>query len=414
MGLRIGVDACCLANGRGYGRFTREVLRRMPLLAPGDEFVCFVDAVAAERLGPLAGNVRPVIVQQSAAPTQAASADGRRSVPDMLRFTRAVARERLDVFFSPSVYTYFPLPPGLASVPTLHDTIAERFPQLTLPSRKARLFWRAKVRLAIWQSRLVLTVSEFSARDLTRVLGIPKDRIRVTVEAPADAYKPSAAADIAAAAQRLELPPGARWFIYVGGFNPHKRLDTVVRAHGQLAARYVAAAPYLILVGSAENDAFYKNVENIKQEIATAGTGHLVRWAGYVPDEQLRHLHSGALGLVLVSECEGFGLPAIEAAACGAPVIATRQSPLPELLQGGGIFVDAGNESALAEAMDVLLTDEPSRLVMGARARERASDLTWESSARAVLAALWEAGAGRRVRPRAQRVSQSEPAGAAV
>ena len=75
------------------------------------------------------------------------------------------------MFFSPSVYTYFPLPPGLRAVVCVHDCIAERFPELTLPSRRARLFWSAKVKLALWQARLVLTVSPYSARDLERVLG---------------------------------------------------------------------------------------------------------------------------------------------------------------------------------------------------------------------------------------------------
>src|SRR5688572_155690 len=391
MGLRIGVDATCLANGRGYGRFTREILRRMPLLAPDDEFVCFVDALAAERLERVAGNVRPVLVDQGEAPTQAAAAGSSRSVVDMLKLTRAVANERLDVFFSPSVYTYFPLPPGLRSVVTLHDAIAERFPHLTLPSFKARMFWRSKVRLATWQAQLILTVSDFSARELHAVLGIPKSRIRVTNEAPADAYRPSHAADISAAAQRLDLPAGARWFIYVGGFNPHKRVDVLVRAHAAVAAQDDPDAPHLILIGSAHGDGFFNNVEAIKAEIAAAGTTHLVHWAGYVPDEELRHLHSGALALSLVSECEGFGLPAVEAAACETAVIATTQSPLPELLRGGGVFIDAGDEHALIAALQQMVTDPAGRNAMAAVARERASRLTWESSARAVLSALREA-----------------------
>jgi alpha-1,3-rhamnosyl/mannosyltransferase len=303
---------------------------------------------------------------------------------------------------------------GLASVATLHDAIAERFPHLTLPTRRARLFWRAKIRLAIWQSRLILTVSDFSARELTAVLGIPAKRIRVAVEAPAEAYRPSAGpAEIAAAAARAGLPAGASWFIYVGGFNPHKRLDVLVGAHAAIAAERGAAAPYLILVGSAQ-DGFYKNVDAIKREIEAAGTGHLVRWVGFVPDDELRHLHSGAVALAIVSECEGFGLPAIEAAACGTPVIATTQSPLPELLRGGGLFVDPGDGDALTAAMRQLLDDSSSRRLMGARAQARAHELTWESSARAVLAALREAAAGNQTVLPVQSRRDSQPARVAV
>ena len=97
-----------------------------------------------------------------------------------------------------------------------------------------------------------------------------------------------------------------------------------------------------------------------------------MKWTGFVADEDLRHLHAGALALVLPSACEGFGLPAVEAAACGAPVIATTESPLPELLEGGGVFVAPGDEAALTAAMRLMLADEPARAGMAARALERA------------------------------------------
>ncbi|MBK8005221.1 MAG: hypothetical protein IPK12_15160 [Gemmatimonadetes bacterium] len=161
--MRIGVDATCWANGRGYGRFTRSLLAEMAALSPDDEFICFLDPVAAQGFDLAGPNVRPVIVPMGVAPTAAAAADGYRAPLDMLRLTRAVWRERPDVFFSPSVYTYFPLPPGQRAVVTVHDAIAERFPELTLPSPRARLFWRLKVGLALRQARLVLTVSDFAA-----------------------------------------------------------------------------------------------------------------------------------------------------------------------------------------------------------------------------------------------------------
>jgi alpha-1,3-rhamnosyl/mannosyltransferase len=364
----------------------------MAQVAPRDEFVCFLDRWTRERFDLDLPNVRVVCVDQAASPSRAASARGFRSPFDMMRLSRAVHADRLDAFFCPSVYTYFPLPPGLPAVITIHDAIAERFPRLTLPSARDRLFWRLKVRLAIWQARLILTVSEFSGRELAAVLRIPPGKIRVAGEAPAPVYRPSETKEeVRAVARRFGLPDGARWFIYVGGFNPHKHVDSIARAHAAAARRFSDAPLYLLLVGSADRDVFHHDLETIEAAIAEEGTGELVKWTGFVSDEDLRHLHSGAVALAIPSECEGYGLPAVEAAACGTPVVATTASPLPEILAGGGLFVPPGDVGALIAAFGALLEDEPRRTSMGRRAREQASRLSWRASAGVTMAALLEA-----------------------
>ena len=389
--MRIGVDATCWANSRGYGRFTRELVTAMFADAPDDAFVCFVDERARQVFGTTPPNVSLVVVPQNVSPTEAASAGSSRSLFDMWRLTRAVGRERLDVFFCPSVYTYFPLPPGLPAVVTIHDAIAERFPALTMPSTRARLFWNAKVRLAIWQSTLILTVSEFAAEEIADVHKIPRARLRVALEAPAAEYRPGdsqVATD--ALRQRLGIPEGARWLVYVGGFNPHKHVDVLVRAHAIVAAQQTDP-PYLLLVGTLDGDVFHGSQAAIRESIRAAGTEHLVKWTGFLPDSDLRVLLSGAVTSLLPSASEGFGLPAVEAAACGIPVIATTASPLPQLLSGGGIFVKPGETTPLVDALTYLLEHEPARLAMGTVALARARALTWQAGARAALATLREA-----------------------
>jgi alpha-1,3-rhamnosyl/mannosyltransferase len=278
-------------------------------------------------------------------------------------------------------------------VVTIHDTIPERFPELTLPTRRARLFWRAKVSVAIAQAHLVLTVSQQSARDIVAYLGVRSERIRVAPNAPAAAFRPSdSAEEIARVAARVGLPPGARWFVYVGGCNPHKRLDIAVRAHAALVAERGSAAPWPVLVGP-DDDVFHADRDSVRALIHALGSAHRVAWTGFLEDEVLRHLHSGAVGLVLRSQLEGTGLPALEAAACGTPVVATTASPLPELLAGGGVFVAPGDEAALRGALARLLDDGSTRRSMGAAALTRARTLDWADSGARALAALREAAA---------------------
>ena len=241
----------------------------------------------------------------------------------------------------------------------------------------------------------MLAVSNYAASQAEKYLGVARNRLRVTLEGVSATYRPSERADdIAAAAARAGVPAGARWLIYVGGFGPHKHVDLIVRAHASVVRRSQQSVA-LVLAGPSQ-DGFHGDVAGIKKTVAECGTGDLVRWVGYLPDEDLRHLHSGAVALMLVSASEGFGLPAVEAARCGAPVIATIESPLPNILSGGGVFVPPGSAPAITRAIELLLTDEPARLAMGAKALERASALSWTHSARVALDALEATAAPRR------------------
>lgn len=390
--MRVGVDATCWANERGYGRFTRELVAAMVRQAPMHEFVCVLDDRSAARFQLRASNLSTRVVSQTVSPTLAAASGSRRSLGDMLRLTKAVREARVDVFFSPSVYSYFPLPPGLPAVVTIHDAIAERFPALTLPTPWDRWSWWAKVRLALMQARLVLTVSDYAAGELATYLGVAKNRLRVSLEGVSDAYRPSDSVEqIRDTAARVGLPPGARWLTYVGGFGPHKHVDLLVRAHAQVVRQHSGSPPFLLLTGSSQ-DGFHDGIDSIHAAIRECGTERLIRWTGFLDDEDVRHLHSGAVALMLVSASEGFGLPAVEAARCGTPVIATTESPLPQILEGGGLFVKPGDTTAMAMAIEQLLVDEPRRRALGSRALERALTLSWPRSARVALDTLEEVG----------------------
>lgn len=364
-------------------------MRELVVLAPQHEFLCIGDAAAFRAMPFTEPNVREVVVRQDAPPMDAASADGYRSPADMWRLARATAALRADVFFSPSVYTYYPLRPGQRSLITVHDAIAERFPELTLPSARARLFWRLKVGLAMRQATLVMSVSDYAAAQVAAAHNIPASRIRVAVEAPAASYAPVSIEEAHAASRAAGVPAGVPYFTYVGGFSPHKRVDVILRAHAELA-RTLQPSPHLLLIGRLEGDAFLTSRADMLALIDGLGTRTSVHWTGFLPDETVRALHTGAVASLLVSESEGFGLPAVEAAACGTAVIATTESPLPQLLAGGGYFVNPGDERSLLDAMTRLTTSPAEAHAMGEAARKAAGRLTWRRTAESTLSALLE------------------------
>ena len=134
-----------------------------------------------------------------------------------------------------------------------------------------RLFWKLKVGLAIRQARRILTVSDHAARDVERVHGIPRSRITVATEAPSSTFYPvtdAESGEVAAALAPLlgDLPSGRR-FTYVGGFNPHKNVPVLIRAHAALARELGDAAPVLLLVGAHDYDDFFSHVPAIAAAI---------------------------------------------------------------------------------------------------------------------------------------------------
>jgi alpha-1,3-rhamnosyl/mannosyltransferase len=383
-GLRIGIDATCLGSGRGYGRFLRELLP--PLLEdPDNEYILFVDSHTAEQLDPLPA--RCVTPSTSQAQGDAASARGQRKLGDMWRMGRAVANEQLDVMYFPSVYSYYPVPGRTPVAVAFHDVIAERHGAVVFPTRWNRWMWGAKARLARRRARALITVSEWSRRALSELFGTPIDEIYVTLEAPSPAFRPAPETETRRHwLKDRDLPEGADYFIFVGGFNPHKNLPALIDCFAEVAQ--TRPNLHLILVGDYEGDVFHIDVEALLARIAMHGLERRAILAGFVPDEALRHLFTGARALVIPSLEEGFGLPAVEAAACGTPCIATTQSPLPELLEGGGLFVDPDDRAGLTRAMAQLADDEEARRALGAAALECARALSWRATAEATRKAL--------------------------
>ena len=392
--MRLSVDASCWANERGYGRFTRSLLRAFLSRPRRHELVLFVDAATADSVS-LPEGARVVVVSTREAPARAASASGSRSLPDLLVFSLAMSRARADAFFFPSVYTFVPILSTRPVLVGIHDVIAEEYPDLVFPGVRGRALWTLKGVLARRQADVVVTVSEYSREGIQRLFGTPPDRIRVVDEAADPAFRPLGPEERdGALLERLGLCGVARGVACIGGTNPHKNLGSLVDAIAELRTHPSLSSLRLVLVGDADRDPFTPGLGALRARIAARGLGDAVVFAGGLSDAGAAQVLNAAELLALPSFSEGFGLPAVEAAACGTPVVATRNSPLPRLLEGGGFFIDPSRPRELVEALGRLLLDESLRLAMGARARERTRALSWERSADQFEAILNEVEAG--------------------
>ena len=378
--LTIGVDASTWWNRRGFGRFTRGLLGAMLDSPRGHRFVLFVDREpAAEMVRP---HVEIVRAGTSATVTQAAVADGNRSVGDVLAFSRAASSRPLDVFWFPAVYSWFPLRPGIPAIVTFHDAIAEHFTNLVLPSLRGRLLWNLKVWLAKRSARRIATVSKAARDEIVRYLKIPREKICVILEASDARFQPVADAGARRAAREaLGLPLDKRLVLYVGGLAPHKNLGSLIE--GFASARLIDVD--LVLAGDPGGDGFHSNADELRALVKTKGLDGRVHFPGFVPDAILPALYSDALAVAMPAFSEGFGLPAAEAIACGTPVIATRGGAVEEVVGPAGLFFDPRDPNDIAGAIARVASGAAVRQRLEAACLPRAAELSWAASGAQML-----------------------------
>jgi len=386
--MRVGIDATNWSNPRGYGRYARGLLTALLAEPQQHDYILFVDAqTRASETMP--DGVRYVIVPTTHAPSQAASANGRRSIRDMLAMGAAVSRTKLDVFFYPSVFTYFPVITRAKLLVGIHDVIAESYPDLVFPDRRGYWLWAAKGWAARRQADYIVTVSDHAKEGIARRFRWPSEKIWIVGEAPDPVFGPIAQGEaVEHILAQHGLDTSRRYFMCLGGLNPHKNLKMLLEVLADIRHDPQYADVYLVLVGPAEEDTFTPGAASARELVALLGLDGAVQFTGYVPDEDVVHLLNGAIALVMPSLEEGYGLGAVEAAACGTPVIATCNSPLPYLLEGGGLFIDPLRPEDLRAAIVRILTDEPEREHMAQTALERAQALTWQRAAQQFLELL--------------------------
>jgi glycosyltransferase involved in cell wall biosynthesis len=386
--MRVGVDATSWTNRRGFGRFTRNVVTQLVARDDGTVYVMYVDSATASRADlPAAAETR--LVEVGEAPSVAASATSRRRMGDILRMTRAVRGDELDAFLFPSVYTYFPVL-GIPTVVGVHDAMTSELPDLTLPSRRARVLWRAKEQTALRLASRVFTVSETSRTAISERFGLERSSLAVVPEAPDPVFRPADERAVERAQAVVGLSPGEPFLLYAGGISPHKDVTTLLEAYSRLGP----PRPRLLVVGELETEVYASDAAAVRGLIARLGIDDSVLLPGFVPDETLAALYSGALAVALPSLAEGFGLPPVEAAACGAPTLLSDIPAHRETLGSAAIFFPPRDADRLAEELRRVIDDPDHRLAVGRRCRAAVEHLSWDAAADRLQAVIRDAAEG--------------------
>ena len=384
--MRIGIDACTWANRRGYGRFTRMLVATMAAEYPHHAFTLVLDQHTAAQ-NDFPEGVQLEVVQTREQPTRAASAYGSRSATDLWKLSRAVSRCDFDVFLFPTSYSFYPLFCKTPTIVVFHDAIAEQHPDLIFPRLRSRLLWKLKTWLAMRRANRLVTVSESARAQLATIFRRPVNTIDVITEGPAPFFQPLDVRQSGAAIlKRYGLPDRVPLVLYVGGISPHKNLERLLRA-----TELVREPWHLVLVGDYSNDSFFSSYKEVLELSRNLDMTERVTFTGYVPDTDLVALYNLATMLVLPSLSEGFGLPVIEAMACGLPVAASNRGSLPEVIGEAGLLFDPCSDEGIASAITRLLGDESLRHQLSSKALDRAKLFSWKNGARKMMSILEEA-----------------------
>lgn len=359
--MRVVLPAWRLLSPRGgVGKNLWYLLREFALQAPDDEFIVLHDGPQADL--PQAPNL-------SAAQLRAPLLENNFTWNECA-LPWALRRYRPDLVHNIS-YT-LPCAVRGPSVVTVHDVSYARHPEWFPAKAGAYLRWGTAQ--AARRARLIITDSEFSAGEIAQVYHVPRERIEVVPLATDAIFAPRS--DLTGVRRRYGLP--ARYVLYVGGIHTRRRLPLLLRACAQVLPTRDA---HLVVVGPSSGDGF-----DTRAEADRLGLAERVTLLGFVPEEDLPGLYGAAAAFAWPAVYEGFGLPPLEALACGTPTVVANAGSLPEVVGDAALLAEPDNADALADALARLLDDRDLAARLAAAGPERAARYSWAETARRTLA----------------------------
>ena len=378
--MKIGIDyTSAMWQGAGIGRYTRELVRSVVMLDPNIDYRLFYAARGLDENSPWVESLRKLCT----------TFRNVRAVP--LPFSPrllTILWQRLRIPLPVELYTGpldlvhaldFVLPPTFArTMVTIHDLTFLVHPECAEPALANYL--NTAVRRSLKRASMVLVDSQATRADVTRLLGTREDRTRLVYPGVSAAFRPVAYATQMEVRERLNLPP--RFILFVGTLEPRKNLSRLLEAFDHLIAH--GAHPGLHLVIAGKPGWRYEPIYETYQRL---GLGERVKFLDFVADEDLPALYNLASVFVYPSIYEGFGLPVLEALACGAPVVTSNVSSIPEVTGSAAILVDPHQIESISAGISRAL-GEIEHLRLGGPLQARR--FSWEDSARELLACYRE------------------------
>jgi len=367
--MRVGLDGWVLGSQIGGDEtYLRNVIRGLAAVEPDDDYTLFVSTHLPSDAIPGAQDMRRVWVQPR---------NPRIRLP--LALPLALAQHRVEVLHVQYAAPLYPVPIVVA----VHDIAYEHFPSFFPPSVVTGL--RVLVPWTIRRAAFVLTLSEFSKQDIVRRYRVPPDKVVVTYLAADAMFRPLHDPTRLAEA-RIRYGTGEHFILSVGNLQPRKNLRALIDAYVRLRRADTTRAR-LVIVGRR-----VWSHDDIFQAARESGYEDELVFTDYVPDDDLVALYNAAELFVYPSLFEGFGLPPLEAMACGTPVVTSNTSALPETVGDAALTVDPHNVEALAVAMARALDDADLRARLSGDGLRRAQSFSWERTARTISAVYHRAG----------------------
>ncbi len=331
---RIGIDARLFGTALavGIGRYTEELIRNLVGLDKDNKYHIFLSKSAAENFPIYAPNLSKTGVDFS-----------HYSYSEQFKYPIILKKTDLDLihytnFNSPIFFTSIP------SVATIHDLTLWFFPGRGQKSWFRRMIYRLVIKRTCENAKRIIAITKKTKQDIVELLGINPEKITVIYEAVPSNYK-VVNNDQKIKKLKHKFNISKPYVMYVGQWREHKNIVRMIRAFSLLSRRY-GVDYQLVMVGRVDN-----RYPQVMATIKELGLTNQVVFTGYVPDSELPYIYNGAEFFVWPSLYEGFGLPPLEAMACGVPVVSSNASCMPEVLGDAAYYFDPLSVEAIAKAM---------------------------------------------------------------